>query len=336
VARVAVAVTRTGRWAAGTMIALAVLAACSGGAAAKKHAAEPAVAPTPSARPAGTVVAVGDNPQGIVYDPRTGLVAVAVRDPDRLVLIDGATMKIVRSVPLAGHARHLQLAGPGGPVLVPEEDADVLGLVSLPSGAVRQLKTGSSPHDAAAVTGGYAIGDEFGRSLTIARTGAPEQTVRDVVQPGGIVGYGAQFAVVDVGAYTVSTYRTADGRRIARRPAGKGPTHGVRAADGQLVVVDTRGDELLRFTESPLRQTATKRLPGSPYGIAADPTTDDLVWITLTGRNQVVGLRVTGRSITEVTRLDTVAQPDTVAVEPGSHTLFVTGSRTGVVQRLER
>jgi hypothetical protein len=220
-------------------------------------------------------------------------------------------------------------------VLVPEEDANTLAVVSLPGGAVSEIKTGVSPHDATAVAGGYVIGDEFGRSITIARTGQPLQTVSGLMQPGGVVGFGDQVAVVDVGNFTVSTYRVSDGKRIAKVAAGKGPTHGVRTRDGQLVVVDTRGDRLLRYTESKLKQTGSLDLPGTPYGLTADPSSDT-VWITLTGRNQVVGFTVTATAITEVARLDTVDQPDTVAVAPGSHVIYLTGSRTGVVQRLIR
>jgi DNA-binding beta-propeller fold protein YncE len=298
-------------------------------------AAEPAVAPTSSVAPDGLVVKVGGSPEGLVFDPVSGLVAVAVRDPDRLILLDGTTMRIVKSVPLAGHARHLQLAKPGGPVLVPEEDANTLALVSLPDGVLTELKTGTSPHDAAAVNGGYVAGDEFGRSITIARTGQAEQTVNDLQQPGGIVGFGDQVVVVDVGDFTVSSFQVSDGKRIGRVAAGKGPTHGVRTADGQLLVSDTRGDALLRYSEAPLALKGTTPLPGTPYGMATDSSAPR-IWVTLTARNQIVGFDVSTGGLTEIARLATVDQPDTVAVEPGSHVLYITGSRTGVVQRLTR
>jgi DNA-binding beta-propeller fold protein YncE len=326
--------TRLRRSVVGAVVVLLAASAC-GGASKKPGAAEPAVAPTSTLVPAGRTVAVGSSPEGIVYDPTTGLVAVAVRDPDRLILLDGATLALVKSVPLTGHARHLQLAAPGGPVLVPEEDANTLAVVSLPTGTVSEIKTGTSPHDATAVTGGYVAGDEFGRSITIARTGQPLQTVSGLMQPGGVVGFGDQVVVVDVGNFTVSTYRVSDGTRIAKVSAGKGPTHGVRTKDGLLVVVDTRGNQLLRYTESKLKQTGSLALPGTPYGLTADPSSDT-VWTTLTARNQVVGFTVTASAITEIARLDTVDQPDTVAVEPGSHVIFIAGARTGVVQRLTR
>jgi DNA-binding beta-propeller fold protein YncE len=318
---------------AGAVVVLLAISACGG--AKKPGAAEPAVAPTSTQTPLGRTVAVGASPEGIVYDPTTGLVAVAVRGPDRLILLNGATLAVVKTVPLAGHARHLQLAAPGGPVLVPLEDANALAMVSLPDGAVSEIKTGTSPHDATAVTGGYVVGNEFGRSITIARTGQPTQTVSGLKQPGGVVGFGDQVVVVDVGSFTVSTYRVSDGKRIAKVAAGKGPTHGVRTKDGQLVVVDTRGNQLLRYTESKLMQTGSLELPGTPYGLTADPSSD-VVWVTLTALNQVIGFTVTASAITEVARFDTVDQPDTVAVEPGSHVIYITGTRAGVVQRLVR
>lgn len=65
-------------------------------------------------------------------DAKTGLVAVGVRDPSRLVLVDGRSGRIVERVALPGGVRHLQLAAPGGPVLLPSEGADALLAVELP------------------------------------------------------------------------------------------------------------------------------------------------------------------------------------------------------------
>ena len=51
-------------------------------------AAEPADSPALTAEPAGTVVPLDPDAEGMVVDPVTGLLAVAVRDPDRMVLTD--------------------------------------------------------------------------------------------------------------------------------------------------------------------------------------------------------------------------------------------------------
>lgn len=320
--------------AAAALLVLVALAGCSSGGGApapRLGAAEPSRAPTPASTPAGTTVSVGGAPEGIVHDPVTGLLAVGVRDPDRLVLLDARTLAVVREVPLAGHVRHLQLAAPGGPVLVPEEDADTLAVVALPSGQVTSYRVGTSPHDATAVEGGYVAGDEFGRSFTTVLDGVAH-TYRSVDQPGGVVGFGDTFALVDVGAYTVSTWRVADGARIAGLPAGAGPTHGVRVGD-RLVVTDTRGGALLTYREDPLTLLSTVPLPGGPYGLAADPSAP-VVWVTLTATNQVAGFDVSTGTPRLLEKLSTVAQPDTVAA--AGPDVWVTGTRDGVVQHLTR
>lgn len=88
----------------------------------------------------------------MVADPVTGLVAIALRQPNRLVLVNGRSGTVTRTVAVPGAARHLQLAAPGGPVLVAGEDTDVVAQVTLPDGEVAsQTSVGRQPHDAAAV-----------------------------------------------------------------------------------------------------------------------------------------------------------------------------------------
>ncbi|MCA1740504.1 MAG: hypothetical protein LC740_17280 [Actinobacteria bacterium] len=116
----------------------------------------------PAPEPAGRVVEIGSEPEGIVADPETGLVAVGLRDPNELALVDGSSGEVVRNVELPASPRHLQLVAPGGPVLVPAESADRLVQVSLPEGEITAETTvGTSPHDAAAAPDGRIfVGNE--------------------------------------------------------------------------------------------------------------------------------------------------------------------------------
>ena len=68
--------------------------------------------------PAGKVVPVPNGPEGIVVGA-SGIAAIAVRDPAAIVLVDASTGAMRRTVPTDGAARHLSLAGPDGPILVP-------------------------------------------------------------------------------------------------------------------------------------------------------------------------------------------------------------------------
>ncbi|MGH3495241.1 MAG: hypothetical protein ACRDRL_06705, partial [Sciscionella sp.] len=130
-----------GRRRAGLAVASAVLAlttACSTttapapGPHRQLPAAEPANSPPLTVAPAGKVIPIGALPEGVVADAKTHLVAVGVRKPYRLLLLDDRSGKVEHSVPLPGHLRHLQLVARGGPVLVPDENSDMLLTVSLP------------------------------------------------------------------------------------------------------------------------------------------------------------------------------------------------------------
>src|SRR5439155_9549002 len=154
------------RRALGAAAALAV-AGC-GSSTLPPPAAEPAVSPHVRAKPAGRVVHVGNSPEGLVADPATGLVAVGLRNPDELALLDGRRGRVVRLVGLPESPRHVALAAPGGPVLVPAERASALVRVTLPRGRVESLtRVGRFPHDAASVGGRVLVGNERGNSVSI-------------------------------------------------------------------------------------------------------------------------------------------------------------------------
>ncbi len=318
------------------VVALTGCAGTDGDAAAEPAgAAEPADSPEPETRPAGTVVLLGPAAEGLAFDPVTGLLVATVRKENRLLLIDGRTGRTVREVPLPGHARHLQLAAPGGPVLVPAEDSNTLVLVTLPDGKTTQIDVGEYPHDAAQVDGGrILVADERGGTLSVVQEGAVVQTFGSQTQPGGIAAVGSLAGVVDVADFTLSTYAVPAGERLDVVDAGKGPTHLVADAQGRFLVADTRGDAVLVFGADPLELVETYPLPGTPYGVAYDDAAQ-ILWVTLTARNEVVGLSTSGDRLTEVDRFDTVRQPNTVAVDPDSGRVFVASRATGELQLID-
>jgi len=311
---------------------LLVLDGCGG-----PRAAEPADSPAPTLVPAGRVIAVGDQAEGVVADPVTHVVAVGVRNPDGLTLVDGRTARVLRRVELPGHLRHLQLAAPGGPVLVPDESSGSVLSVTLPSGATAtRTAIGTYPHDATrAADGTVVVADELGGALVFVRDGVVRHRITDVTQPGGVAAVGPDVAMIDVRDRTLDLYRTDPPVRLARIPAGAGPSHIVADRRGRLFVVDTRADRLLTYTTSPrLAQQLWTSLPGSPYGIAYDSTRDRL-WVTLTGRNQVVEFDVSGSAPREVARFPTVRQPNTVGTDPATGRVFVASRTDGQLQMID-
>lgn len=296
--------------------------------------AEPAQSPIASEAPAGQVLdlGTGGSPEGMVADPVTGLVVIALRQPNRLVLVDGRAGEVVRTVPVPGAARHLQLAAPGGPVLVPGEDSDVLAQVTLPNGEVTaETKVGRQPHDAAAVDGRIFVADEIGGTTSVIEDGAVVRAFPEPVQPGGVVVTGGRVGVIDVRGNTLSVYDTAGTRRFGSVEAGDGPTHAVADDRGRVVVADTRGNALRIFRLDPPELVEEVALPGTPYGLAVDPERG-ILWVTLTATNRLVGFRLTEGPPEQVANLPTVRQPNTVAVDSVTGRVFVASATDGTLQ----
>lgn len=308
---------------------LLLLAGCSSSPSLHR-AAEPAHSPVLTRTPAGRVVAVGSEAEGVAVDPRLHLAAVGVRSPYGLALVDTRTGELVRTVPLPGHVRHLGVQG--DEVLVPVEDTGALLRIILPSGEVRSsVPTDGYPHGVTGVgADGAVVGNEHGRRVTLVRAGAVVATATGFPQPGGVAATPDGVYVVDVAAGDLTRLRPSDLHRRRHVPAGDGPTHVVADRRGDLVVVDTRGDRLLVFSPT-LRLLRRVDLAGSPYGIAYDPVRDE-VWVTLTARNEVVGLR--GGSLEELRRLPTVRQPNTVGVDSATGTVVVASRTDGALELL--
>lgn len=301
-------------------------------------AAEPATAPPLTSAPAGRVLAIGTAPEGVVADPVTHLVAVGVREPNRLALVDGRTGDITQRVLLPGHLRHLQLAAPGGPVLVPDEDSDALLTVALPGGTVTsQVRTGASPHDATvAGDGSIFAANEGGSTVVVIRRGTVVHTFTDATQPAGLAAVGTSVGLVDVRQDNLRLYDAASLTSTGDLPAGQGPTHVVADKRGRLAVIDTRGNAVLLYELGPHpRQIARLDLPGTPYGVTYDPVRDRL-WVTLTAKNELVGIDESGAQAQVTSRVPTVRQPNTVAVDSATGRLFVTGTVDGVLQLIDQ
>jgi DNA-binding beta-propeller fold protein YncE len=291
-------------------------------------AAEPPSSPATGVRPAGHVIRIGHGPEGVAADPVTGRVAVALRRPARLAILDGRSGHVIRILRLPGAARHLTLAAPGGPVLVPAEDADRLLAVNLRTARVlSSTPVGRQPHDAASVAGRWFVGDELGARVSVLAGGRAAASFRTAIQPGGLAPLAGRVAVVSVRERVLEIYDARTLKRLATAGAGVGPTHIACLPEGPCLVADTTGNALLRFVLRPhLELVRSQYLPGGPYGMALDPVRNRL-WVTLPAKNQVVELPARARPHV-LRRFPTVRQPNSVAVDVRTGRVFVTG-RTG-------
>jgi DNA-binding beta-propeller fold protein YncE len=313
-----------------------VASACGGGSSSSSskvavplaRAPEPAVSPAAPAKLPGSVLALAGAPEGIAVT-RSGTVAVAVRQPDAVVLFNVSTPTDRQTVPLTGSARHLFLGSVDGPLLIPQESDDRFVAMSLPEGQVLEsVPVGRQPHDSIAVGPDTVfVADELADSIHVVRNGAVTRVVPAPIQPGGMASApdGSVMVTVGVRGRRITAYRT-DGTAIGSANCGDGPTHAVTGAGGLYWVVDTNGGAILGFRVDDHGPHQVARIPvgDKPYGIAYD-TQRSTLWVTLTAGNQLVGLHLNGASVSSRTTYATVRQPNTVAVDDAGG-LIITGS----------
>lgn len=306
-------------------------------------AALPAVSPPPANPPAGTVLPIGAKVSAAAIDGVTGTLAIAVSDPDRLLLIDLAALdgqpQIVR---LPGRVEQLDQAGVDGQLLAPVASAGELLTVDVISGQVHSVDVEGGPVAAAVVNGRTVVALASRPGVAVLEGDRVRHTPDQFAGPADVVAAGDTAAVLDRmrTALTVLDPAGAHGDAVELGPslrAGHGATNAVGDRFGRVLVTDTRDGELLAFSADPLIMRQRFPVPGAPYAIAYDPVRD-LAWVTLTERNEVVGFHIAGGEPVERFRLATVRQPNTVAVDPRSGAVIV-GSGTGdgvqVVEKYE-
>jgi DNA-binding beta-propeller fold protein YncE len=314
-------------------VAAAVLLAGCGGGESFPRAAEPADSPPLSTRPDGVVAKIGERPEGMAFLSASGLLAVAIRGPNRLAFVDPATLKVERTVALPAPARHLAPAATGTAAIVPAEAANAVLEVSPRAGVVSSTAVGNHPHDATAAAGSVFVADEHSDQVSVVRGGRDVATLDAPVQPGGIATAGRYVVLVAVGERVLQVYDSHSRKALGTSSAGVGPTHVVAAGD-DAYVADTEGGRVREFRIGPEpRQVASAPAPGAPYGIALDPRRHRL-WVSLTASNRLFEYGIGAGSPRRLATYATVRQPNSVEVDPRSGDVFVGGAGDGELQRI--
>lgn len=302
-------------------------------------AAEPASSPVPTTEPAGMVIEPGfGDLEGIIADPRTGLVVAGSRNPDGVVIIEDANGKNPKSrlVMTPESPRHMQLAAPGGPVIFGAERSNDLVEVTLPKGEVSTVDVGEFPHDATRAPNGKTfVANEMGDTISVIEDGEVIETLPAPIQPGGIAVSDGLVGVVAVAERVLRVYDSDTLEAVGQVDIGVGATHVVAGDDGRFYVTDTEGDAVLVIRADPDPQIVDRvNVPGKPYGIAIDNRNDRL-WVTQTALNRVVELEITELAPKRLRAFPTIQQPNTVAVDPNRRFVYVASRETGNLQAID-
>ncbi|HEX2213748.1 MAG TPA: hypothetical protein VHH12_09925 [Mycobacterium sp.] len=304
----------------------------------------PVDAPPPTITPAQAAASppVTGQPPGVVRPlPQPGVAAtVDTASGSLAVLGTGPGQRSMVTVfPAAGHARTVSLptaatamAGDGqGRVYLSTRGGYYR--VDLGAGAATMVDVeGRQDTDFTAIArradGKLVLGSADGTVFTLGSDTVVAAELKIFARVDALVTQGNTTVVLDRGQTSVTTLSEDGSNDQEALRAGDGATTVVADPAGRVLVADTRGEELLVFGTDPLIMRQRYPVPDAPYGLTGSST---LAWVSQTATNTVVGYDLATGIPVEKVRYRTVQQPNALAYDGSSGTLYVvSGSGAGV------
>ncbi|MBO0864540.1 MAG: hypothetical protein J2P16_05660, partial [Mycobacterium sp.] len=267
-----------------------------------------------------------------IFDNRTGALAVLVAGPapaapaSLAVLAGGQTAPRIIDLPgpataLTGDgAGTVYLSTPGGYFVV---DLSAGHVARVDIGEARNVEfTAIARRGDARMVLGTADGTVYTQAY-----GAATNRTKISFRVDSLVAQENTVAVLDREQTSVTTIG-ADGKVGQALRAGQGATTMTADPLGRVLVADTRGGQLLVFGVDPLILRQAYPVRQAPYGLAGSAR---LTWVSQTAANSVIGYDLSTGIPVEKVRYPTVRQPNLLALDDTSDTLYVvSGSGAGV------
>lgn len=305
--------------------------------------AQPADSPAQTQSAAGEVRPLHGAPQAAAFDAGTAqlLVLATGADPKTpaTVTVFGAAPAPPHPIALPGPATALAGDGHGTAYLSTRGGYFVVDLAA--GNAVRVEVHGADDADFTAIAyrddGKLVLGSADGTVYLLAETTPAESAAvvrrhKNFSRVDAIAALGTTAVVLDRGQTSVTAFN-ADGDPLQSLRAGQGATTLAADPHGVVLAADTRGEQLLVYGTDPLMLRQAYPVPQSPYGLAGSAT---LAWVSQTGANVVVGYDLTTGIPVERVRYPTVRQPDLLAVDEATDTLYVVSGAGAGVQVIEQ
>ncbi|EJO90018.1 LppL protein [Mycobacterium colombiense CECT 3035] len=299
-----------------------------------------AVSPPASQQPAGAVRPLAGRAAAAVFDGATHRLAVLTPGNGPTA---PASLTIFGDPQAAPHV--VELPGPAGALTDDGHGTAYLATrggylaVELSTGRVTQVAVADAAQtEFTAVTqradGRLVLGSADGAVYTLSSPAPGTVTSATVTNRNKIFArvdwlatQGNTTVVLDRGQTSVTTI-DADGHAQQALRAGRGATTMAADPAGRVLVADTRGGQLLVYGVDPLILRQAYPVPQAPYGLAGSRA---LAWVSQTVSNIVIGYDLSTGIPVEKVRYPTVQQPNSLAFDEASDTLYVvSGSGAGV------
>jgi hypothetical protein len=319
--------------------ALLALAGCSSNAGPPPTIAPagPAVSPPVTSPPAGVVRPFGGHASAALFDAATAsLVVLSPGAGDQspgVVTVLTASGDSLRSIALPGPATALAGDGQGRAYLSARGG---YYRVELAAGTVTDVGVnGQDSTDFTAIArradGTLVLGSADGAVYVLRSDSGVAATAKIFARVDSIVAQGNIVVVLDRGQTSVTAVDAAGRPQQALR-AGEGATTIAADPAGRVLVADTRGESLLVFGTDPLMLRQRYPVRQAPYGLVGSAR---LAWVSQTAANSVVGYDLATGIPVERVRLPTVRQPDSLAFDDATGTLYVVSATGDGVQVIE-
>lgn len=289
------------------------------------------MSPPATATPAGVVRPLAAAVHSAMFDLATGsLVALSSG-------ADGGS--VVTTVPSSRPARPVLLPGAATAMAGDNEGRIYLSTrggyfrFSVADGAVTRVDVdGQQATDFTAIArradGKLVLGSADGTVYTLDSERTVGAQLKIFARVDSLVTQGDTTVVLDRGQTSVTALNASGASAEQALRAGEGATTMVADAAGRVLVADTRGNGLLVFGVDPLILRQRYPVHDAPYGLAGSST---LVWVSQTASNTVIGYDLATGIPVEKVRYRTVQQPNSLAFDDASGTLYVvSGSGAGV------
>ncbi|WP_438388221.1 YncE family protein [Actinopolyspora saharensis] len=285
-------------------------------------AATPATSPPTTTEPAGRVVPAPPADHTVVL-PEQHTLALAGADRASITLFDTrAIEQPPRTVDLPAPAASLRPVRGGQALLAALPAANAVAEIDLASGRVHRTAVSGGPVDALPVADKLFVARPQAKDVAILRDGEIQRRVDGFPGAHELLRRGSTVVVLDRLTTSLTPLDIDTGDKQPALRAGEGATRAVTDRFGRVLVVDTRGAEIMAFSTEPLIMKQRSPAGGSPYGLAYDPA-QDLAWVTLTARNELVGYDTATGQAEQSHRVPTVRQPESVAVNPETGTRYI-------------
>lgn len=288
-----------------------------------------ALSPPAGTPPAGEIVPLGGNPQAALVDGASGALVVFTPGADATLTVIGKS----------GASRNIRLPGPATAIAGDGRGSAYAATrggfftVDLAGGtAVRTAVDGLADTEFTAIArradGRLVLGSADGHAVTLSGDNRVAGEADIFARVDGIVTQGDTAVVLDRAQTSVTALKP-DGTPSLALRAGQGATTIAADPMGRVLVADPRAGQLMVFGVDPLIQRQAYPVGGSPYGVAGSTT---LVWVSLTATNTVVGYDLATGIPVEKVRYPTVQQPNALAFDDASGTLYVVSATGAGVQ----